>query len=92
MEHITLTREISYNEATFGYSHPVGSYPYVGNHPVRKVVCNVSLTLTEIVSGIALEVSQVIFSSLARVAIDDRIALDLLIRGQERVCTTLMQS
>lgn len=44
-----------------------------------------SLTLTEMISGIALEGSQVIFNLLARVAMDDRVALDILIRSQDRV-------
>ena len=48
-------------------------------------MCNVSLTLTEIINGIALEGSQVIFNSLARVAMNDRVALDILIRSQDRV-------
>lgn len=73
---------------TLGYPHPVGSYPYVWSHPIRKVVWNVSFTLTELINGTALEGSQVIFNSLARVVLDDRIAIDLLLMGQKRVCTT----
>lgn len=46
-----------------------------------------SLTLTEIITGVALEGYQVIVSSVARVAMVDGIALDLLLRGQDRICT-----
>ena len=44
-------------------------------------MCNVSLTLTEIISGVALQGEQVIFNSLGQ-RCDERVASDTLVRGQ----------
>lgn len=66
---------------------PWKAYPCVGSHPIRKVVWNVSLPLTEVTNGISLEANQVIFNLLARVVMDYVSALDLLLTYQDRVCT-----
>ena len=48
-------------------------------------MCNMSLTLTEIISGVALVGEQVIFNSLGQ-RCDERVASDTLVRGQGEVC------
>lgn len=55
---------------------------YDGNHPVRKMAWNLSLTSTEVIDGIALEGKQVSLHLPARVVRDGSIAPDSLLVAQ----------